>query len=353
MQKQHALLAAAVASLSFMSQAQAYEPQDTRWYAAPFASFVNTGGDRAAQDGWGGGLAIGKMLDQYFNVELKGFYHGFDSKPGALGEWQLAGATADVQYFLSRDKFAPYTVIGIGGMNTSVGGVEDASFVGEAGAGFTYELCDHLLLRSDVRYRYNNNFDTKFGRSTDEFHDMVVNVGFVMPFGAKPKAAALEIPAPAPAPIAPAAPDCSVLDSDNDGVSNCMDQCPDTISGSKVDAQGCPLSLELKGVNFKLDSSELTPNAMAILDGVAASLIGYPQKDDIEVRGHTSSEGSDAHNMKLSQHRSQSVVDYLTMKGVSNRMTARGYGEHQPIADNSTEFGRSQNRRVELIWLGN
>ena len=348
-------LAAAVAfaSAGVISQAQASDTVDNRWYAAPFATFINTGGDRAAQDGWGGGLAVGKMLDQYFNVELKGFYQGFDRKDAA-GEWQLAGATADVQYFLSRNTFAPYTVVGIGGMNTSVNGFADeASFIGEAGAGFTYELHDNFLLRSDVRYRYNNNFDTQFGRNTDEFHDMVVNVGFVVPFGPKPQAAKFEMPAaPAPTPVVPAAPDCSVMDSDNDGVNDCMDQCPNTISGSKVDMQGCPISLELKGVNFKVDSAELTPNAMAILDGVAVSLMNYPEKDEIEVRGHTSSEGSDAHNMKLSQRRSQSVVDYLAMKGVSNRMTARGFGENQPIADNSTEFGRSQNRRVELIWMG-
>jgi OOP family OmpA-OmpF porin len=54
---------------------------------------------------------------------------------------------------------------------------------------------------------------------------------------------------------------------------------------------------------------------MHILDGVAASLIKYPEKVDIEVHGHTSSEGSDQHNLKLSQKRSQSVVNYLKLKG--------------------------------------
>ncbi|MGZ5580459.1 MAG: OmpA family protein, partial [Methylobacter sp.] len=47
----------------------------------------------------------------------------------------------------------------------------------------------------------------------------------------------------------------------------------------------------------------------------------------------------------------QSVVDYLKMKGVTNRLIAKGYGESQPIADNKTEAGRSENRRVELIWI--
>jgi OOP family OmpA-OmpF porin len=349
MKKLHLLVLATLAGASFISTAGADELADKRWYVAPFGSFVNTGGDRGAEDGWGAGMGVGKMLDKHFNIELKGFYNEFGSH---AGDWQLAGGTADLQYFFTREKLAPYTVVGLGGMNTTVGGQSDSSFIGELGAGLTYEINDNLLLRSDVRYRYNNNLDTTFGRNTDEFHDMVVNVGFVVPFGPKPTApVAFAAPAPMPAPIEIAI-DCSTMDSDADGVNDCADKCPATMAGSKVDFQGCPVSLELKGVNFKVNSAELTVNAMRILDGVAASLMSYPEKDEIEVRGHTSSEGSDAHNMRLSQKRSQSVVNYLKIKGVRNRLTARGFGESQPIADNVTEQGRSLNRRVELIWMG-
>ncbi|WP_019867300.1 OmpA family protein [Methylovulum miyakonense] len=349
MKKSHLLALATLTSVSMMSIAQADELVDNRWYVAPFGSYIHTGGDRGAEDGWGAGMGVGKMLDKHFNVEIRGFYQEYDANP--VGEWKNGGGTVDLQYYFSRNKLAPYTVIGAGGMATSAGGVSrNGSFIGEAGAGLAYEINDNFLLRGDVRYRYNNNFDTTYGRNTDEFHDMVVNVGFVVPFGPKPTApVAFEMPAPAPVVKAP---DCSTLDSDSDGVNDCLDKCPATIAGSKVDFEGCPISLELKGVNFKLDSAELTVNAMSILDSVAASLMGYPEKDDIEVRGHTSSEASDAYNMRLSQRRSQSVVNYLKMKGVTNRLTARGFGESQPIADNATEEGRSLNRRVELIWMG-
>ncbi|MDD2863833.1 MAG: OmpA family protein, partial [Methylococcales bacterium] len=67
----------------------------------------------------------------------------------------------------------------------------------------------------------------------------------------------------------------------------------------------------------------------------------------------TSSEGTDAYNWRLSQKRSQSVANYLKLKGVNNKLTAHGYGESHPITENVTEEGRSRNRRVELIWLGN
>ncbi|MBK8817257.1 MAG: OmpA family protein [Methylococcaceae bacterium] len=322
---------------------------DNRWYVAPFGSYVKPGGDRNSSfdSGYGAGLGFGKIIDEHFNVELRGFYNGFDDKTdriGKKGQWDLMGGTADVQYYLWRDTFSPYAVIAAGGMNSNVNGNSGVGILGEAGAGFTYELHDNFLLRSDVRYRYNNNLNahlTPLG-GTDEYHDMVVNVGFVVPLGPKPQPVAAAEPAV----------DCSTLDSDSDGVNDCIDTCPGTISGSKVDTQGCPLSLELKGVNFEYDSAQLTPSAMAILDGVAENLIAYPQKKDIEVRGHTSSEGSNKYNMRLSQKRSQSVADYLSMKGVTNRLTAHGYGEDMPIADNSTEEGKSQNRRVELVWFG-
>lgn len=337
MLKKKLLTIASLTSVGFLPLAQAADTfQDDRWYVAPFASFVKTGGDRDASDGWGGGMGVGKIIDKHFNVEVKGFYEGFG---GTNGPWDLAGGSADVQYYFFRDKFSPYTVLGLGAMNTCASANCGVGLIGEAGAGFTYELHDNFLIRSDVRYRYNNNLNAHVQPGTDEFHDMTVNVGFVIPFGDKPKSTAMS-----------KVPECSTFDADSDGVNDCMDQCPGTIKGSKVDVNGCPISLLIKGVKFKYDSAELMPNAMAILDGVVESLVADPQKNDIEVQGHASSEGTDAYNMELSQRRSQSVAEYLKMKGVTNKLIAKGYGETQPIADNSTEEGRSENRRVELIW---
>lgn len=348
--KKHILALASLTSIGILPLVHADEFTDNRWYVAPFGSYVKPGGDRNANNpGYGAGLGIGKIINEHFNVELRGFYNGFDDQMPRVGsgQWDLAGGTADLQYYFFRDKFSPYAVIGAGGMNSYVRGNSGVGILGEAGLGFTYELHDNFLIRSDARYRYNNNLNAHLNPGTDEFHDLVVNVGFVVPLGPKPGAPVVEEPAPAPAP------DCSTLDTDSDGVNDCLDKCPGTISGSQVTADGCPIKLEIKGVNFRYDSAELTPEAMSILDGVAESLINYPQKNDIEVQGHTSSEGTNRHNLRLSQRRSQSVADYLAQKGVTNRLTARGYGEDQPIADNNTEEGREQNRRVELVWIGN
>ena len=353
MLKNKLLPMAALIGAGFMPALQAADQLlDDRWYAAPFASYIRTGGDRQAKDGFGGGLAVGKALDQHFNVELQGFYNGFGGKNGS---WNLEGGTVDLQYHFNRDTFSPYTVVAVGGMNTCVSAKCTAGFIGEAGIGFTYELADNFQLRSDVRYRYNANFDPHVQPGIDEFHDMVVNVGFVIPFGEKPKYAAAKVEAPAPLPtpvprvVAPN--DCSTHDADGDGVNDCLDKCPNTPKGSKVDVNGCPIKLILKGSHFKYDSAELLPEAKTILDQVAASLINYPDKNDIEVQGHTSSEGSDAYNLRLSQKRAKSVVDYLKAKKVPNKLVAKGFGEAKPIADNKTEEGRSENRRVELIWI--
>jgi OOP family OmpA-OmpF porin len=107
----------------------------------------------------------------------------------------------------------------------------------------------------------------------------------------------------------------------------------------------------LKGVNFATNSAQLTPASSTVLDEVAATLV---KRNDIraEVAGHTDDRGAADYNRSLSQRRAESVRAYLLSKGVdASRLTARGYGEDSPIADNKTEKGRAENRRVELRAL--
>jgi outer membrane protein, adhesin transport system len=144
-----------------------------------------------------------------------------------------------------------------------------------------------------------------------------------------------------------------VADSDGDGVKDDRDQCAGTPAGTRVDAKGCPLApvTILKGVNFDNDKSILRPDAFPVLDEVAETLNRYPEVR-VEIAGHTDWNNSDAYNQKLSERRATSVMDYLISKGIAaNRMAAKGYGESKPIADNNTEEGRFQNRRVELRIL--
>ena len=109
-----------------------------------------------------------------------------------------------------------------------------------------------------------------------------------------------------------------------------------------------PLRLVLDDVNFDFDKASLRPQAYAKLDAAAESLKEWGD-GKVEVAGHTDSRGSDAYNMDLSLRRAETVRDYLVTKGIpSDRLVVKGYGESQPVADNATDEGRFQNRRVEL-----
>ena len=102
------------------------------------------------------------------------------------------------------------------------------------------------------------------------------------------------------------------------------------------------------GVTFDVGSATLKPAFRDTLNGVADSLIKYPNSI-IDVYGHTDSTGSDAFNQALSERRAQTVANYLQSRGVSQaRIRWQGFGETMPIADNGTEEGRSRNRRVEI-----
>ena len=163
-----------------------------------------------------------------------------------------------------------------------------------------------------------------------------------------PVPVAVPVPVPVAAPVV--APVAAVLDSDGDGVPDNLDQCPNTPAGDRIDAKGCslPTVMNLKGVNFGNDQATLQPDAIAILDDAVANLQRYPGMK-IEVAGHTDSNNTPQHNLDLSERRAKAVMGYFLSKGVAaDRLASKGFGETQPIADNHTENGRAENRRVEL-----
>ena len=140
-------------------------------------------------------------------------------------------------------------------------------------------------------------------------------------------------------------------DTDQDGHVNRLDLCPDTASGSDTDNAGCSSeqsTVVLKGVSFQLGTSRLTANAQFALKHAAIILQNNPDIS-MEVAGHTDSIGDADSNLRLSTTRAQAVLNYLVAQGVAEkRLLAKGYGSNEPIADNNTNAGRAKNRRVEL-----
>lgn len=107
------------------------------------------------------------------------------------------------------------------------------------------------------------------------------------------------------------------------------------------------------GLLFAVNKSDLNSTATANIDDLATTLKKY---DDTEIliEGHTDSDGEDAHNLQLSEQRASSVKARLLAQGVTpGRMSTVGYGEAQPVADNTTTSGKAQNRRVEIAIYAN
>lgn len=184
------------------------------------------------------------------------------------------------------------------------------------------------------------------------FFSMMLTLGLLQGcIGAK--SAPTPIAEPATSAPEPQAVVAAIGDADGDGITDDLDECPDTPAGAKVDAKGCEIIIRLSGPLFDFDKSTLTDKAQSVLTDAASLLADHPSKK-IEVAGHTDSIGTEEYNLKLGTRRAEAVKQFLVSKGISpDRLRTTSYGELQPVASNSSREGRSLNRRVELIDKSN
>ncbi|HEY0824327.1 MAG TPA: OmpA family protein [Ramlibacter sp.] len=112
------------------------------------------------------------------------------------------------------------------------------------------------------------------------------------------------------------------------------------------------LKLNVPGdLSFDTGRADIKPNMRPILDQFANGLSGQPNTE-VRIIGHTDSTGSDELNNRLSLERAQATRNYLVSRGVNpNMVMVAGRGEHEPVAENTSDAGRARNRRVE-IFLG-
>ncbi|MBQ0768658.1 MAG: OmpA family protein [Bizionia sp.] len=171
---------------------------------------------------------------------------------------------------------------------------------------------------------------------------------------------------------------CPRRDTDNDGVDDRFDKCPEV--PGPIENGGCPdpeqearaqaalrlqqqqsrdndikqaviteLNKYAKLITFNNGKATLTTDSTVALDEVA-EIMTIQKFMKFHIAGHTDNTGNKANNLTLSMKRAEAVRDYLLFKGVeANRITSQGYGQENPIADNTTAEGRLQNRRVELF----
>ncbi len=250
----------------------------------------------------------------------------------------------DVLYGLDFDlgRFKPFVVSGLG--NSNIDGENDS--IWDIGAGLRLPLNERWTWRTSIRnyYALGRDFeDQDFGIDTTLFYR----------FGGsrKSKASSNEPPREGVQEVV------EVADADRDGVPDANDLCSDTPRSYAVDKDGCPIAIEEVArvellVKFDFDRSEVKEQYLPEIESVARFMEQYPDRV-VELEGHTDSRGTDAYNLGLSQRRAEAVMAELVGRfGISpSRVSAKGFGESQPIGSNDSAQGRAENRRVITVVI--
>ena len=256
-----------------------------------------------------------------------------------------------------HDAIQPYGAVGLGHANFKSTVRTDKETQLRAGLGLRMLLNDHWSAKADARLIYSEKASTI---------DNVLTVGLSYAFNDQTK----KVP-PAdsdndgvadykdncpnsPASIQVDAKGCA-LDSDADGVFDYKDYCPTTVAGLAVDEKGCKfvltqteeVALEIK---FASNSAVITEQHFAEIEKAAIFLNKYSEVNTV-IEGHTDDRGNDAYNTNLSKARAEAVMTVLIERfGIeANRVSALGYGEARPIESNDTKAGRLANRRVVVV----
>jgi OOP family OmpA-OmpF porin len=367
------------------------------WYITPALLGVDPDSTQSPNSAVGYRLAVGKTINENWDLEAAYERTKHDASPGDL-TLGLLGLNA-LRVYHRDARFSPFYELGVGNLASSYsGGDSNHGFGAKAGVGGMLNInpgpASRFKVIGDVGLRVE---DAAAGsRMIDPY--LGLGVRFLLNGAAPAPAPVVAAPPPPPPPAdsdhdgvvdsldqcpntpAGAAVDARgcELDADHDGVVDRLDQCPNTPAGATVDARGCELDGDHDGVVDRLDKCPTTPAGDKV-DSVGCSLtialqvqfdtakatikpVSYPELDAFvafmknvpsasgELQGHTDSVGKAAYNLKLSQQRADSVKAYVVGKGVdASRITTKGYGLTQPVADNKTAEGRAQNRRVLFV----
>jgi len=274
----------------------------------------------------------------YFNLGEFGFTASYAPASTFTGNIKLQGLNLDAVGILPfTEKFSAFGRVGLiysegkdgftgTGAGTAVAAADPNPKESEAnykyGVGLQYDLTRALSLRGEwERYRVNDSVGNK--GDVD-----MLSVGLVFMFGTSEPAPKAAAPAPYVAPVAVAAAPVLVI-----------------VPIVAKTQQYCTIL----DIQFEINNSTVQREAEEKLDTVVTFMRKYPGTTAV-IEGHTDEVGTSADNMRLSQSRADSMVNYLASKGIARtRLQAVGYGETRPIADNSTQIGKRLNRRVNAI----
>ncbi|MCV6622468.1 MAG: OmpA family protein [Cellvibrionaceae bacterium] len=345
-------VAASVSSVSSLADGHSASNHKYEAYLGAARQFID--GKRGIDNDTGVVVGLGYVLNE--NWTLEGVFNGFaaDTEVGGI-DVDGRHYRLDAVYNMARNgAWQPFLVGGAGDQGFDVdGGDNHRETALNFGGGAKYFLNDQWALRGDLRAIHSLD---------EEATDYALGLGVAYLMGATAAPQKLDSDGDTvedsmdqcpntPAGVAVDGKGCA-LDSDRDGVFDYGDLCPNTPMGTKVDKDGCPekiaktVSIELQ-VNFDTDSATVKPQYMSEIKDVAEFMKQY-NKTNVELAGHTDSTASEAYNQALSNRRANAVAKVLveTFDVEAGRVTATGYGESRPVADNNTAEGRAANRRV-------
>ncbi len=349
--------------------AAASASEDRSFHAGAMATYLEPSEVRAADGGVGAGLYLGTALRRFpgWHTELSANWNELE-RDGAGGSDQIYQLGVDLlRRFAWTPELTPYAVGGLAASYEEIRGDSSTQPSLGLGAGLLWRLpLPAWSLRLDARALAQEN-DYESAGMSDSGRALLVDgrFGLGLQWNSGVQTVATSDDAdrdgvPDGQDLCPdSLPDAqvdatgcealSLADADGDGVPDRMDSCPGTPRGTVVNASGCGTEAEvqLRGVNFEFDSDRLTPQAREVLLPIAELLRGGLKDIRIEIAGHTDARGDDDYNRALSARRAWSVKNFLVEHGVATgRLIATGYGASRPVADNATEEGRAENRRV-------
>ena len=335
----------ALISTLVISAATFAEPGE--FYLVPGIQWMEFDEEIGLENDWGFSAGLGFQLTEKLRAELSTFDIDADS---AAGEVDLDHYRVDMLYDLGQGagNWQPFVVGGLG--NTEFGGDNDTLM--NLGAGLRLKISDRVEWRTAIRHF------SYLGRDFEDA-DLGIDTGFLIYLGSRDNA-----PRSASTPARPSTPaeteprrERPVADEDQDGVPDSGDACPDTPRNYAVDERGCPIPVEEVArvellVTFEFDRDEVRPQFFDEIEEVADFMDQYPDVV-VELEGHTDSVGTDEYNQDLSERRANSVREVMINRFnvQASRISARGFGESQPTASNSTAEGRAQNRRVITVII--
>ena len=332
----------------YQSAAYAEDNDNTGFFIAPSVGYLFVDDDRVFDDFTLWGADVGYLFNKNWGVQVGGFGLN-DSDSGDVNDADGNLAILEgLYYFNTQQPWKPYLAFGAGRIEFEPDNFgDDVESTVNFGAGLQYSISYHWKLRAD--WRAYQQVDES------ELHN-AIRFGISYFFGHKK---AHHQPHPVvsqPEPIEPLKAEVvPVKDTDQDGVIDAKDQCPDTPLGAEVDEKGCPIiitetvSIDL-AVNFDTNQSVVKPSYFPQIAKVAEFMKRFPLTEAV-IEGHTDSSGAADYNQRLSEQRAQAVRQVLIQEFAvdSSRIKAQGFGESQPIADNTTAAGRQSNRRVVAV----